>query len=188
MCECGVHRRRLGDHRGPRALESEPLSCSQCILPKKLGQQNQPRPRSDSLQLLRTLEAGKERRDWGELGRLAELQTAGHMWPGPPALGPTITPRDSGRRPQLRTAARLLSFLPPCYGARGAGVLEGWASLANCPPEFQLEAPRHHPQEGGRRAALGGMKGLREASPAGIPATVPTCSRTPVWFPSSCPQ
>ena len=31
------------------------------VLPKKLGQQNQPRPRIDSLQLLRTLEAGKER-------------------------------------------------------------------------------------------------------------------------------
>lgn len=31
------------------------------VLPKKLGQQNQPRPRSASLQLLRTLEAGKER-------------------------------------------------------------------------------------------------------------------------------
>ena len=135
------------------------LLLSSSFFLKKLGQQKQPRPRTGGLGLSRTLEGT------GAAGR-----TAGHRRP---------PPRHPGSRLWLRRTCLL-----PRYGAE---VLDDWAGCASRHAEFQLETLWHHPGWGGHWAArarpAGRCEGLWELSLAGIPTSVPTCSRTQVWFP-----
>lgn len=84
--------------------------------------------------------------------------------------------------------------VPPLVEGR-MGVPEAWAGLAHhWLLESHPETPRTTPPCGrwplGLRSCPIGRKagGGAGSIPAGIPAVVPTCSRVPVWLPSSCPQ
>lgn len=121
----------------------------------------------------------------GESGLLAELQTVGHTWPGLPTLDIAVIPWDSGRKLQMGTATHLLDCLLPGHRVcgTGRGGARGWKAGSALPAVFPNSTWRRHNTPWGKwspRAAAarpaGRNQGFQEASPAGIPTIVPTCS------------
>lgn len=104
----------------------------------------------------------------GESGLLAELQTAGHTWPGLPTLDIAVIPWDSGMKLQMGTATHLLDCLLPGHRVCGTrrGGARGWKAGSALPAVFPNSTWRCHNTPWGkwspRAAPPGGIRGSRK--------------------------